>query len=149
MLEKIPGAYINLDNGEASSPVHNDRYDFHDEAIRYGAAMFALLVERTLVSRFQSPGVGVSLESPCRYCRRPCLLKSHYHLGPGYGRPKLTLRLATANYLERPLSCGSRPPQIGGQNLPRGHRPSLTHRPYRFRDLESARVGPEQRNDVE
>jgi hippurate hydrolase len=49
MLEKAPGAYINLGNGEASAPVHNDRYDFNDEAIPYGAAMFARLVERTLV----------------------------------------------------------------------------------------------------
>jgi amidohydrolase len=49
MLEKVPGAYINLGNGEASSPVHNDRYDFNDEAIPYGAAVFARLVERTLV----------------------------------------------------------------------------------------------------
>jgi hippurate hydrolase len=55
MLEKVPGAYINLGNGEASAPVHNDRYDFNDEAIPYGAAMFARLVERTLVSE---PGPG-------------------------------------------------------------------------------------------
>ena len=32
MLEKVPGAYINLGHGEASAPVHNDRYDFSDEA---------------------------------------------------------------------------------------------------------------------
>jgi amidohydrolase len=50
MLEKVPGAYINLGNGEASAQVHNDRYDFNDEAIPYGAAVFARLVERTLVS---------------------------------------------------------------------------------------------------
>ena len=49
MLEKVPGAYINLGNGEASAPVHNDRYDFNDEAIPYGSAMFARLVERSLV----------------------------------------------------------------------------------------------------
>jgi amidohydrolase len=49
MLEKVPGAYINLGNGETSAPVHNDRYDFNDETIPYGAAMFARLVERTLV----------------------------------------------------------------------------------------------------
>ena len=49
MLEKVPGAYINLGNGEQSAPVHNDRYDFNDEAIPYGAALFARLVERTLV----------------------------------------------------------------------------------------------------
>jgi hippurate hydrolase len=48
MLEKVPGAYINLGNGEASAPVHNDRYDFNDAAIPYGAAMFARLVERRL-----------------------------------------------------------------------------------------------------
>jgi hippurate hydrolase len=55
MLEEVPGAYINLGNGEASAPVHNDRYDFNDEAIPYGAAMFARLVERTLMSE---PGPG-------------------------------------------------------------------------------------------
>ena len=49
MLEKVPGAYINLGNGEASAAVHNDRYDFNDEAIPYGAAMFARLVERRLL----------------------------------------------------------------------------------------------------
>lgn len=50
MLEKVPGAYINLGNGEASAPVHNDRYDFNDDAIPYGAAMFARLVERSLTA---------------------------------------------------------------------------------------------------
>jgi amidohydrolase len=49
MLEKVPGAYINLGNGETSAPVHNDRYDFNDEAIPYGASIFATLVERRLV----------------------------------------------------------------------------------------------------
>lgn len=49
MLEKVPGAYINLGNGEKSAPVHNDRYDFNDDAIPFGAAMFARLVERRLV----------------------------------------------------------------------------------------------------
>ena len=29
--KKVPGAYINLGNGEASAPVHNDRYDFSNE----------------------------------------------------------------------------------------------------------------------
>ncbi len=50
MLEKVPGAYINLGNGEGSAPVHNDRYDFNDEAIPYGAAMFARLIEKRLGS---------------------------------------------------------------------------------------------------
>jgi hippurate hydrolase len=50
MLEKVPGAYINLGNGEGSAPVHNDRYDFNDEAIPFGAAMFARLIEKRLGS---------------------------------------------------------------------------------------------------
>ncbi len=50
MLEKVPGAYINLGNGEASAPVHNDRYDFNDEATPFGAALYARIVERKLIS---------------------------------------------------------------------------------------------------
>jgi metal-dependent amidase/aminoacylase/carboxypeptidase family protein len=53
MLEKVPGAYINLGNGESSAPVHNDRYDFNDDAIPFGAALFARLVEQRLE---HSPG---------------------------------------------------------------------------------------------
>ncbi|MEZ5854395.1 MAG: M20 aminoacylase family protein [Hyphomicrobiaceae bacterium] len=49
MLEKVPGAYINLGNGEKSASVHNDRYDFNDETIPFGSTLFARLVERTLV----------------------------------------------------------------------------------------------------
>ena len=48
MLEARPGAYINIGNGESSAPVHNDRYDFNDEAIPFGAALYATLVERKL-----------------------------------------------------------------------------------------------------
>jgi amidohydrolase len=48
MLETRPGAYINIGNGEDSAPVHNDRYDFNDEAIPLGAGLYATLVERKL-----------------------------------------------------------------------------------------------------
>ncbi len=48
MLEQVPGAYINLGNGERSAPVHNPSYNFNDEAIPYGSALFARLVERKL-----------------------------------------------------------------------------------------------------
>jgi len=51
MLEKVPGAYINLGNGELSAPVHNDRYDFNDAAIPFGAALFARLIERRLITQ--------------------------------------------------------------------------------------------------
>jgi hippurate hydrolase len=48
MVEKVPGAYINLGNGETSAPVHNDRYDFDDRVIPYGAATYARVVERRM-----------------------------------------------------------------------------------------------------
>jgi hippurate hydrolase len=48
ILEQVPGAYINIGNGEASAPVHNPKYDFNDAAIPYGSALFARLVERKL-----------------------------------------------------------------------------------------------------
>jgi hippurate hydrolase len=51
MLEKVPGACINLGNGELSAPVHNDRYDFNDAAIPFGAALFARLIERRLITQ--------------------------------------------------------------------------------------------------
>lgn len=46
MMEKVPGAYIQLGNGD-SAAVHNPAYNFNDEAIPYGAALFATVVERT------------------------------------------------------------------------------------------------------
>jgi hippurate hydrolase len=48
MLEKVPGAYINLGNGEDSAPVHNPAYNFNDAAIPYGVALYASIVERSL-----------------------------------------------------------------------------------------------------
>ncbi|HXA25145.1 MAG TPA: M20 aminoacylase family protein [Acetobacteraceae bacterium] len=47
MLEKVPGAYINLGNGDSAS-VHNHHYNFNDEAIPFGSALYARLVERQL-----------------------------------------------------------------------------------------------------
>jgi hippurate hydrolase len=47
MLEQVPGAYINLGNGE-SAAVHNHLYNFSDEAIPFGSALFARLVERQM-----------------------------------------------------------------------------------------------------
>jgi hippurate hydrolase len=47
MLEQVPGAYINLGNGD-SAAVHNHRYNFNDEAIPFGSALYARLVERQL-----------------------------------------------------------------------------------------------------
>jgi hippurate hydrolase len=48
MLEKVPGAYINLGNGEDSAAVHNPAYNFNDAAIPYGVALYGRIVERKL-----------------------------------------------------------------------------------------------------
>ena len=47
MLEQVPGAYINLGNGDSAS-VHNHLYNFNDEAIPFGSTLYARLVERQL-----------------------------------------------------------------------------------------------------
>ena len=47
MMERVPGAHISIGNG-ATAGVHNHRYDFNDEAIPYGAALYAAIVEKKL-----------------------------------------------------------------------------------------------------
>lgn len=47
MLAERPGAFIFLGNGD-TAPVHNQAYDFNDEAIPYGCAYFVSLVESCL-----------------------------------------------------------------------------------------------------
>ena len=47
MMEQVPGAYLNVGNG-ASAALHNAKYNFNDEAIPYGSALFARLIERQL-----------------------------------------------------------------------------------------------------
>ena len=47
MMEKVPGAYINLGNGD-SAALHNQHYNFNDEATPFGSALFAGVVERKL-----------------------------------------------------------------------------------------------------
>lgn len=48
MLEKVPGAFIFVGNGEDSAPVHNDRYNFNDDSIPHGVSLWSRLVERTM-----------------------------------------------------------------------------------------------------
>ena len=47
MMETVPGAYINVGNGD-SCAVHNPGYDFNDAAIPFGAGLYAATVEREL-----------------------------------------------------------------------------------------------------
>jgi amidohydrolase len=47
MMEQVPGAHINLGNGD-SAALHNHRYDFNDEAIPYGVALYAAITEKKL-----------------------------------------------------------------------------------------------------
>ncbi len=48
MSEVVPSCYLILGNGESSSPLHNQDYDFSDEALKYGASFFAQIVETKL-----------------------------------------------------------------------------------------------------
>ena len=50
MMEKVPGAYIQVGNGD-SAQLHNPAYNFNDEATPYGAGLLAALVERKLPKR--------------------------------------------------------------------------------------------------
>lgn len=49
MLEKVPGAYINIGNGD-SAPVHNPAYDYNDKLLPYAATLYARLVEKRLAA---------------------------------------------------------------------------------------------------
>jgi hippurate hydrolase len=50
MLEKVPGCYLNIGNGEGEGAceVHNPSYDFNDAALPLGASFFAHLIETRL-----------------------------------------------------------------------------------------------------
>ena len=47
MMEQVPGAYIQLGIGE-NAELHNQLYNFNDEAIPYGSALYAGLIEKEL-----------------------------------------------------------------------------------------------------
>jgi len=47
MMEQVPGAHINLGNGD-SAALHNHKYDFNDETIPYGVALYGSIVEKKL-----------------------------------------------------------------------------------------------------
>ncbi len=47
MMEQVPGAHINLGNGD-SAALHNHLYDFNDQAIPYGVALYGAIVEKRL-----------------------------------------------------------------------------------------------------
>jgi metal-dependent amidase/aminoacylase/carboxypeptidase family protein len=49
MLEKVPGAYIHIGNGDSAN-LHNPAYDFNDKGLPYAAALYATLVERRLAT---------------------------------------------------------------------------------------------------
>jgi hippurate hydrolase len=50
MLEKRPGAYIFLGNGD-SAGVHHPAYDFNDEATPYGVSLWAKIIETGMPAR--------------------------------------------------------------------------------------------------
>ncbi len=55
MLEKVPGAYIHIGNGDSAN-LHNPSYDFNDRGLPYAAALYATLVERRLATNRPDAG---------------------------------------------------------------------------------------------
>ena len=53
MTEQVPGSYVILGNGAESAPLHNDHYDFNDEALVYGASFFSRIAEESLRSEHE------------------------------------------------------------------------------------------------
>ncbi|EJN05862.1 M20 aminoacylase family protein [Phyllobacterium sp. YR531] len=49
-LEHKPGCFLRLGNGEKSAPLHSPQYDFNDENLTVGAALWARLAERYLLA---------------------------------------------------------------------------------------------------
>ncbi len=47
-LEKVPGAYLWLGLGQARGPLHNPRFDFNDDAMAAGIALFLSILEEAL-----------------------------------------------------------------------------------------------------
>lgn len=47
-LAHKPGCFLRLGNGETSAALHNPKYDFNDESLTTGAALWARLAERYL-----------------------------------------------------------------------------------------------------
>lgn len=47
-LQKKPGCFLRLGNGESSALLHNPKYDFNDDNLTVGAAYWTRLVERWL-----------------------------------------------------------------------------------------------------
>jgi hippurate hydrolase len=47
-LQKKPGCFLRLGNGEGGAMLHNPHYDFNDEVLTVGAAYWTRLVERFL-----------------------------------------------------------------------------------------------------
>jgi hippurate hydrolase len=52
MLQAVPGAYMRVGQGDSAGQpgcfLHNSRYDFNDEVLPLGAALYASLVERSM-----------------------------------------------------------------------------------------------------
>jgi amidohydrolase len=53
MMEQVSGAHMLLGNGE-SAELHHPHYDFNDEAIPYGVALYAAIAEKKLLPAFGS-----------------------------------------------------------------------------------------------
>jgi hippurate hydrolase len=50
MLNRRPGAYIFMGNGDTAG-VHHPSYDFNDEAAPYGVSLWAKIIENGMPAR--------------------------------------------------------------------------------------------------
>ena len=82
MMERVPGAHISIGNG-ATAGVHNHRYDFNDEAIPYGAALYAAIVERKLPKGTED-SYGSGLTAYRGSDRNVAMGSTHVHRPPPY-----------------------------------------------------------------
>jgi hippurate hydrolase len=47
-LQKKPGCYFILGNGNNGGPLHSPTYDFNDDALKFGAAAWVAIAEKAL-----------------------------------------------------------------------------------------------------
>lgn len=47
-LDRVPGCFVFLGNGEASAPLHNSSYDFNDDGLVFGAGFHAAIARQRL-----------------------------------------------------------------------------------------------------
>ena len=98
MLNEVPGAMINIGNGDSAN-LHNPGYDFNDDAIAWGVSYWGALVQPpapesligTAMTSLSLPGGLSSLRRPARVPQNAVGRTCHPH--PCRRRPPLGRRI--------------------------------------------------------